>query len=136
MCVIDRKRRLLGLTDANGNMITRNGASVGWRSDNLPSVSNAAGYSTQFDYAPDGQRWRQVSNYASGNETTIYVAGLLEKLTTPVCARIRGSVDQGLKPTSCAALQPFYLATQFGHLRLERGHPVCQRAGVDAGRPL
>ena len=70
--------------DANGNMITRNGASVGWRSDNLPSVINAAGYSAQFDYGPDGQRWRQVSSYASGNETTIYVAGLLEKLTTPV----------------------------------------------------
>jgi len=70
--------------DANGNMVTRNGASVGWRSDNLPSVINAAGYSAQFDYAPDGQRWRQVSTYASGNETTIYVAGLLEKLTTPV----------------------------------------------------
>ena len=55
--------------DANGNMITRNGASVGWRSDNLPSVINAAGYSAQFDYGPDGQRWRQVGSYASGRET-------------------------------------------------------------------
>jgi hypothetical protein len=53
--------------DANGNMITRNGA--------------------QFDYAPDGQRWRQVSSYASGNETTIYVAGLLEELPTRAVTR-------------------------------------------------
>jgi hypothetical protein len=73
--------------DANGNIVTRNGASVGWRSDNLPSVINAAGYSAQFDYGPDGQRWRQVSSYASGNETTIYVAGLLEKLPTRAVTR-------------------------------------------------
>jgi hypothetical protein len=45
-------------------------------------VINAAGCIAQFDYAPDGQRWRSMSSYASGNETTIYVAGLLEKFTT------------------------------------------------------
>jgi hypothetical protein len=73
--------------DANGNMVTRNGASVGRRSDNLPAVINAAGYTTQFDHGPDDQRWRQVSSYASGNETTIYVAGLLEKLTTRALTR-------------------------------------------------
>lgn len=48
--------------DANGNMVTRNGAPIGWRSDNLPVVINAAGYSAQFDYAPDGERRRQVSS--------------------------------------------------------------------------
>jgi hypothetical protein len=48
-------------------MITRNGA--------------------QFDYAPDGQRWRQVSSYASGNETTNYVAGLLKELPTRAVTR-------------------------------------------------
>src|SRR5690606_26992403 len=56
---------------------------IGWTSYNLPAVVNdAGGYSAQFAYAPDRSRWRQVSSYAGGTETTIYVGGLLEKLTT------------------------------------------------------
>jgi RHS repeat-associated protein len=70
--------------DANGNLTTRNGASVSWTSYNLPATLNAGGYSAQFSYAPDRARWRQVSSYATGSETTIYAGGLLEKLTTPV----------------------------------------------------
>jgi RHS repeat-associated protein len=70
--------------DANGNLKTRNGKSLTWRSYNLPSLINGVGYSASFSYTPDRQRWRQVSGYASGNETTIYVGTLLEKLSTPV----------------------------------------------------
>jgi RHS repeat-associated protein len=33
--------------------------------------------------APDRSRWKQVSSYSGGTETTLYVGGLLEKLTTP-----------------------------------------------------
>ncbi len=70
--------------DANGNMTSRGGATIGWSSYNLPTTINApGGYSAQFAYAPDRSRWRQVSTYAGGTETTIYVGGLLEKLTTP-----------------------------------------------------
>jgi len=71
--------------DANGNMTSRGGATIGWSSYNLPTSINApGGYSAQFAYAPDRSRWRQVSSYAGGTETTIYVGGVLEKLTTPV----------------------------------------------------
>lgn len=71
--------------DANGNMTSRGSATIGWSSYNLPTSINApGGYSAQFAYAPDRSRWRQVSSYAGGTETTIYVGQLLEKLTTPV----------------------------------------------------
>ncbi len=39
-----------------------------------------------MSYAPDRSRWKQISTYAGGSETTIYVGGLLEKLTTPTRA--------------------------------------------------
>jgi RHS repeat-associated protein len=69
--------------DANGNMTSRGGAAIAWSSYNLPiSINSPGGYSAQFAYAPDRSRWRQVSTYAGGTETTIYVGGLLEKLTT------------------------------------------------------
>jgi RHS repeat-associated protein len=45
-------------------------------------LNDPGGYSAQFAYAPDRSRWRQVSSYAGGTETTLYVGGLLEKLTT------------------------------------------------------
>jgi hypothetical protein len=70
--------------DANGNLKTRNGKSLTWRSYNLPSLIIGVGYSASFRYTPDRQRWRQVSGYASGYETTIYVGGRLEKFDTPV----------------------------------------------------
>jgi RHS repeat-associated protein len=70
--------------DANGNLATRNGATLGWTSYNLPAVINAAGYSATFSYTPERRRWRQVSTYASGTETTIYVGEQMEKLTTAV----------------------------------------------------
>jgi RHS repeat-associated protein len=69
--------------DSNGNMISRSGATVTWSSYNLPTyVADPNGYSAQFWYAPDRSRWKQVSSYSGGNETTIYAGGLLEKLTT------------------------------------------------------
>jgi RHS repeat-associated protein len=70
--------------DANGNMATRNGATLTWTSDNLPASLSASGYTASFNYAPDRSRWRQVSTYAGATETTIYVGGLLEKLTSSV----------------------------------------------------
>ena len=41
-----------------------------------------SGYNAQFVYAPDRSRQKQISTYAGNTETTIYVAGLFEKLTT------------------------------------------------------
>ena len=68
--------------DANGNMSTRNGATITWTSYNLPASLSAGGYTATFNYAPDRSRWRQISTYSGGTETTIYVGGLVEKLTT------------------------------------------------------
>lgn len=70
--------------DANGNMTTRNGVTQSWTSYNLPASLSAGGYTAQFAYAPDRRRWRQVSSYANGTETTITVGGMVEKLTTAV----------------------------------------------------
>ena len=70
--------------DANGNMTKRGGATVTWRSHNRPNkIGDPSGYSATFSYAPDRSRWKQVSTYAGGTDTTIYVGGLLEKLTAP-----------------------------------------------------
>ena len=68
--------------DSNGNMSTRNGSTITWTSYNLPASLSAGGYTATFDYAPDRSRWRQISTYSGGTETTIYVGGLMEKLTT------------------------------------------------------
>ena len=69
--------------DANGNQITRDGASQAWASYNLPlQLSQPIGgttYLSQFSYGPDHQRWKQVASYSNGTETTWYVGGLLEK---------------------------------------------------------
>ena len=70
--------------DANGNLTSRGGATVTWRSHNRPNkIGDPNGYSATFSYAPDRSRWKQVSTYAGGTDTTFYVGGLLEKLTTP-----------------------------------------------------
>ncbi|MCX7054479.1 MAG: FG-GAP-like repeat-containing protein, partial [Proteobacteria bacterium] len=70
--------------DGNGNLTSRSGATVTWSSYNLPTyIADPNGYSAQFWYAPDRSRWKQVSSYTGGTETTLYVGGLLEKLTTP-----------------------------------------------------
>jgi len=68
--------------DANGNMTSRNGLSVTWYSYNLPNTINGpGGNSSQFFYAPDRSRWKQVASYAGTTEQTIYIGGLVEKVT-------------------------------------------------------
>lgn len=69
--------------DANGNQLTRDGATQTWASFNLPTLvaQPIAGttYQSQFNYGPDHQRWKQIAGYVNGTETTYYVGGLLEK---------------------------------------------------------
>ncbi|MGH8241770.1 MAG: FG-GAP-like repeat-containing protein [Steroidobacteraceae bacterium] len=69
--------------DANGNMNSYKGNSISWTSYNLPVTINGAGQSSQFAYGPNRNRWRQIAFYPSGTETTIYVGGILEKVTVP-----------------------------------------------------
>lgn len=76
--------------DANGNMTSGRGATIDWTSYNYPScirlgaacTGTSSDYSS-FSYTPDRQYWKQVSNYTSGGTaTTLYIGGLLEKVTT------------------------------------------------------
>ena len=66
----------------NGNVITRNGFGISWTSYNYPSVINGPGKTTTFSYAPDRSHYQQVYTSAgAAAETTMYVGGLLEKVT-------------------------------------------------------
>ncbi len=69
--------------DANGNVTTRNGATLGWASYDLPTSLASGGNSASFAYTPDRSRWRQIATTAGVTETTIYVAGIVEKVTKP-----------------------------------------------------
>jgi RHS repeat-associated protein len=81
--------------DANGNMNSYKGNTIAWYSYNLPSTINGAGQSSQFWYGPNRNRWKQVATYPSGSETTIYVGGILEKVTVPTGTGYRHYVGAG-----------------------------------------
>jgi RHS repeat-associated protein len=68
--------------DANGNMTSGRGATVTWTSYNYPATIANGTDTAAFSYTPDRQYWKQISNYTSGGAaTTIYVGGILEKVT-------------------------------------------------------
>jgi RHS repeat-associated protein len=82
--------------DANGNMNVRNGANIGYTSYNLPNVINApGGYSSTISYGAFRNRFKQVAIGPQGTETTIYVAGLLEKVTNAQGTHYRHSIQGG-----------------------------------------
>ena len=98
--------------DANGNMTSRNGSSVTWYSYNLPkSIAQQGGNASQFWYDPLRRRWKQSATHSGTSETTIYVGGLLEKVTRGGSVTWRHYV-QG--PTGTAAI----------HLRYASGSPA------------
>ena len=82
--------------DANGNMTSGRGATFTWTSYNYPaSITNGAD-TAAFSYTPDRQYWKQVSNYASGGAaTTLYIGGLLEKVTTSTGSDYRHYIRAG-----------------------------------------
>jgi RHS repeat-associated protein len=84
--------------DANGNMITQNGATISWTSYDMPSAINGAGgNSSQFSYGTSRNRWKQTAVFGSGpsagTETTIYVGGLLEKVTRGAVSTYRHYIE-------------------------------------------
>ena len=88
--------------DANGNMTQRNGAALSWFSYNLPATLRAtSGSQSQFWYAPDRGRWKQVASAAGTTETTIYIGGLMEKVTAAGGTSYRHYIPS---PTGVAAL--------------------------------
>jgi RHS repeat-associated protein len=101
--------------DANGNMVTRGGASISWTSDNLPNtITQANGNSSRFWHGPAGNRWKQVASQAGTTETTIYTGALMEKVTRAGVTTWRHYV---LAPTGSAAV----------HLRYSNGSPAATR---------
>lgn len=81
--------------DANGNMNSYKGNSITWYSYNLPATINAAGQSSQFWYGPNRNRWKQIGTYAGGTETTIYVGGILEKVSVATGTAYRHYIKAG-----------------------------------------
>ncbi len=80
--------------DANGNMTKRAGATITWKSYDLPSLINqTGGNSSQFFYGPDRQRYKQVNVNGGTTETTIYVAGILEKVTVGTTTNFKHYVE-------------------------------------------
>jgi RHS repeat-associated protein len=94
----DNLHRLTGATgpdpltigyDPRGNITSRTGNvsaaathTITWYSYNLPNTVSATGsQSSQFFYGPDRTRWKQVASYAGTAEQTIYIGGLVEKVT-------------------------------------------------------
>jgi len=69
--------------DADGNMTSRGGSAISWYSFNQPNQINAGTNSTQFAYNANHQRWKQVAIDGTGTTTTLYIGGILEKLTRP-----------------------------------------------------
>jgi len=86
--------------DANGNMttFTINGSNVGtytWTSFNQPSDLSAGTSYSQFSYAADHQRYKQIASYSGAIETTIYVGGLLEKMSNSSGTSYRHYIPAG-----------------------------------------
>jgi RHS repeat-associated protein len=82
--------------DPNGNMTKRAGSAISYTSYNLPSVINAPGnYSSTISYGAFRNRYKQVAIGPQGTETTIYVAGLLEKVTNAQGTHYRHLIQGG-----------------------------------------
>ncbi|MGH8221387.1 MAG: RHS repeat-associated core domain-containing protein, partial [Woeseiaceae bacterium] len=69
--------------DANGNMTKRAGSNITYASYNLPTVINSGSNSSTLSYGAFRNRYKQVAVSSGATETTVYVAGLFEKVTLP-----------------------------------------------------
>jgi RHS repeat-associated protein len=69
--------------DKNGNMVKRGGSSIAYTSYNLPTVINSGSNSSTLSYGAFRNRFKQVTATSAGTETTLYMAGLFERVTRP-----------------------------------------------------
>jgi RHS repeat-associated protein len=67
--------------DPNGNATSRNGYSITWSSYNYPIAISGPNKNITLYYGPNRQYYEQVYDSGSTIEQTIYVGGLLEKVT-------------------------------------------------------
>jgi hypothetical protein len=76
-------------------MTSRAGGTISYYSYDLPNTINAGGLSSTFSYGANRQRWKQVATFADGTQTTIYVAGVMEKVRTPNWQGYRHYIQAG-----------------------------------------
>jgi RHS repeat-associated protein len=69
--------------DKNGNMIQRGGSNISYTSYNLPTAINSGSNSSTLTYGAFRNRFKQVAVASGSTETTLYVAGLFERVTRP-----------------------------------------------------
>jgi YD repeat-containing protein len=81
--------------DQNGNAITRNGYQLVWSSYNYPTSINSNGKNVAFSYDPNRLRYEQIYTSGAGTETTLYVGGLMEKVTTGSTVDWRHYIREG-----------------------------------------
>ncbi|TAK52188.1 MAG: RHS repeat-associated core domain-containing protein [Gammaproteobacteria bacterium] len=81
--------------DANGNMTSRDGSTIGYTSYNLPGVINAGSNSSTLSYGAYRNRYKQTAVTAGVTETTIYIGGILEKVTRSGVTEYRHRIEGG-----------------------------------------
>jgi RHS repeat-associated protein len=81
--------------DANGNMTSRDGSTIGYTSYNLPGVINAGSNSSTIYYGAYRNRYKQTAVTAGVTETTIYIGGILEKVTRSGVTEYRHRIEGG-----------------------------------------
>jgi YD repeat-containing protein len=90
--------------DANGNATSRQGSSISWSSYNYPtSVSAGSGSTAEnvtFAYGPDRSRWQQVYTGNGTTETTNYIGGLMEEVSSGGVNNFRHYVYAGKEPVA------------------------------------
>jgi RHS repeat-associated protein len=79
--------------DANGNMTTRNGSTISYTSYNLPTSIPSGANSSTLSYGAWRNTVKQVAVTSGTTETTIYVAGLLEKVTKGTTTEYRHRIE-------------------------------------------
>lgn len=88
--------------DANGNVTSRQSKAISWYTSNYPnSVHAGAGATaemTSFVYAPDRSRWKQSYTGNSTTETTYYIGGMLDRVTSGSLTDYRHYVYSGEEP--------------------------------------
>ena len=79
--------------DANGNMVTRNGSTISYASYNLPTSIASGANSSTLTYGAWRNRIKQVAVSSGSTETTVYVGGLLEKVTKGSTVEYRHQIE-------------------------------------------
>ncbi|MFZ1906784.1 MAG: RHS repeat-associated core domain-containing protein [Steroidobacteraceae bacterium] len=97
-----QRQRRKSAYDGNGNATARQGNSIVWSSYNYPTTVNAGSGSTAetvaFAYGPDRKRWQQMYTGNGTSETTNYVGGLLEVVSSGSTTTYRHYIYAGNEP--------------------------------------